>query len=173
MTLIELMVAMSLLVIVGPIITSVMISTMSAGKATEDQSRVIDEMRQQMYAISRELRSANCIYIPDPNVLPSVAGNTLRFSTDSQVGSSSTTSYVQYQVVSSQLVRTQYADSTFSDPPTGTRYVGPGLVSPNTTFQLVSTPRKSVIVVLKLQFGSRPVQQLTTTIAGRNAWSAC
>jgi hypothetical protein len=52
--------------------------------------------------------------------------------------------------------------------------VGPGLVSPNTTFELKSTPKKSVIVKLQLQLASdQRVQQVTTTIAGRNAWLTC
>ncbi|MEY2565588.1 MAG: hypothetical protein QOE35_117 [Actinomycetota bacterium] len=169
MSLIELMIAISIMAIVGPIAASIMVSTLRAGTATEDQSRVVDELRLQMYAVSRELRSATCIMIPTD--LSPGPGDTLRFTTEAQVGSSSSTLYLQYQVTESQLVRTQYTDATFTTP-SGTRYVGPGLVSPNTTFTLRSTPKKSMVIDLRLQLASnRPVQQLTTTIAGRNAWA--
>ena len=173
MTLVETMVAMSVMLMVGPIIGSIMASTLQAGQATEEQSRVIDELRQQMYAVSRELRSASCIDVPTVADTP---GNTLRFTTESQTGSVATSHDLSYQVVSNPdgqtyLTRTEY-DSTGAA--IGTRLVGPGLVSPNTTFELKSTPRKSVIVKLQLQLTStRPVQELTTTIAGRNAWLVC
>jgi prepilin-type N-terminal cleavage/methylation domain-containing protein len=170
-SLIEVMVAVMIMAIVGPIAASVMVSTLRAGTASEDQSRVVDELRLQMYAVSRELRSASCVIIP---TTASQAGDTLRFSTESQTGAASNTLYLQYQVTGSQLVRTQYTDAQFTTV-SGTRYVGPGLVSPATTFTLYSTPRKSVLIDLRLQLTSnRPVQRLTTTIAGRNAWgTAC
>lgn len=168
MSLVELMISLMILVIVGPVAASVMISTLQAGKATEDQSRMVDELRQQMYAVSRELRSASCISTP---TVANTPGNTLRFTTESQTGGVSSTADLQYQVSGSNLVRTEY-DS--SGNVVGTRIVGPGLVSPNTTFELRSTPRKSVIVKLQLQLATnRPVQELTTTIAGRNAWLVC
>jgi Tfp pilus assembly protein PilW len=173
-TLIELTIAIVLLVIVGPIIASVMISSLRSGAATEQQSRVVDELRQQMYAVSRELRSASCIKVP---TVANTPGATLTFTTESQTGSVSSAYDLRYQVAYDnavggyELVRTQYdADGVV----TGTRIIGPGLVSPNTTFELRSTPRKSVIVNLQLQMAaSRPVQALTTTIAGRNAWLTC
>ncbi|MDQ1374911.1 MAG: hypothetical protein QOJ09_2249, partial [Actinomycetota bacterium] len=90
-TLIELMIAMMILTIVGPITASVMVSTLRAGQATENQSRVVDELRLQMYAISRELRSAECIAAPSVADTP---GATLQFATESQTGSSSTTQYL-------------------------------------------------------------------------------
>jgi len=168
-SLVELLIALMIMGIVGPIVASVMISTLNAGTATEQQSRVVDELRLQMYAVSRELRSATCVLIP--TTASPGPGDTLRFSSESQTGGSTGTVYLQYQVTGSQLVRTQYSDATFSTV-TGTRYVGPGLVSPNTTFTLYSTPKKSLLIDLRLQLSStRPVQRLTTTIAGRNAWA--
>jgi prepilin-type N-terminal cleavage/methylation domain-containing protein len=170
-SLVELMIAILIMGIVGPIAASVMVSTLQAGKATEDQSRVVDELRLQMYAVSRELRSASCIVTP--TLASPGPGDTLRFATTSQTGGASTTVYLQYQVTGSQLVRTQYTDDTYTTV-SGTRYVGPGLVSPATTFTLFSTPKKSVFIDLRLQLSTtRPVQRLSTTIAGRNAWSTC
>lgn len=171
-SLIEIMVAMTMMVIVGPVVASVMISTLSTGQATEDQSRVVDELRQQMYAVSRELRSASCVTVPSVANTP---GNTLTFTTESQTGSVATSHILRYQVVTqtdgTYLIRTELDTNgnTISS-----RYVGPGLVSPNTTFEMRSTPRKSVVVKLQLQMSSsRPVQELATTIAGRNAWLVC
>jgi type II secretory pathway component PulJ len=172
MTLIELMISMTLLAMVGPIAASVMVSTLQAGTAAEDQSRVVDELRQQMYAVSRELRSARCVMAP---TIASPVGNTLTFTTESQTGSTSNVHSLRYQVATTgntaYLVRTELDDTGAE---LSSRLVGPGLVSPDTTFELRSTPRKSVIVKLKLQLEvDRPVQELTTTIAGRNAWLAC
>ena len=166
---VELVVSMSVFLLVAPIIASVMVNTLQAGKATEDQSRVVDELRQQMYAVSRELRSARCIKMPTDINTP---GDTLTFTTESQTGAPATAYDLRYQVVpidgNTYLVRTEF-DS--NGDVVSSRLVGPGLVSPNTTFELKSTPRKSVIVKLQLQLtSSRPVQELTTTIAGRNAW---
>ena len=172
MTLVEIIVSMSVFVIVAPLIASVMVSTLRAGTATEDQSRVVDELRQQMYAVSRELRSARCVKAPTAFNAPS---NTLTFTTESQTGASSSAYDLRYQVITTggdtYLVRTQYDSNGVV---VSSRLVGPGLVSPNTTFELRSTPRKSVIVKLQLQLtATRPVQELTTTIAGRNAWITC
>jgi prepilin-type N-terminal cleavage/methylation domain-containing protein len=172
MSLVELIISMSIFAIVGPLIASVMVSTLQAGKATEDQSRVVDELRQQMYAVSRELRSARCVKAPTTYNVP---GDTLTFTTESQTGNASTAYDLRYQVVAisgeTYLVRTEY-DSNGVE--VSSRLVGPGLRSPNTTFELRSTPRKSVIVKLQLQLAAnRPVQELTTTIAGRNAWFTC
>jgi type II secretory pathway pseudopilin PulG len=172
MTLVELIVSMSVLIIVAPMITSVMVSTLQAGQASEGQSRVVDELRQQMYAVSRELRSARCIKAPTTFNAP---GDTLTFTTESQTGAAASAYDLRYQVVDiddeTYLVRTEY-DSNGVE--VGSRLVGPGLVSPNTTFELRSTPRKSVIVKLQLQLSAeRSVQELTTTIAGRNAWITC
>jgi Tfp pilus assembly protein PilW len=172
-SLVEVMIAMMIMVIVGPIMASVMISTLQAGKATEDQSRVVDELRQQMYAVSRELRSTSCI---DEPTVANAPGNTLRFTTQSQTGSVTTSHDLQYQVVTQPtgtfLIRKEFDLTTGAE--ISSRYVGPGLVSPNTTFELRSTPRKSVVVKLQLQLSSsRPVQELATTIAGRNAWLVC
>ena len=169
MTLVELMVSMTVFLMVAPMAASVMVNTLQAGKATEDQSRVVDELRQQMYAVSRELRSARCIKAPANINTP---GNTLTFTTESQTGAAAAAYDLRYQVVSvsgaTYLVRTEF-DSSGAE--VSSRLVGPGLVSPNTTFELRSTPRKSVIVKLQLQLAAnRPVQELTTTIAGRNAW---
>ena len=173
-SLVEIMVAMSLLVIIGPVVASIMISTLQSGRATEEQSQVVDELRQQMYAVSRELRSASCVTVPSVANTP---GDTLSFTTESQTGSGVVTSHdLQYQVVTepdgkTYLIRKEF-DSAGAE--ISSRYVGPGLVSPNTTFELRSTPRKSVIVKLQLQLSaSRPVQELATTIAGRNAWLVC
>jgi type II secretory pathway component PulJ len=171
-TLIELTIAILLLVIVSPIIASVMITSLQAGSATEQQSQVMDELRLQMYAVSRELRSASCIKVP---TVANTPGDTLTFTTESQTGSVSSSYDLRYQVTSTprgyELVRTQYDANGVV---TGTRIIGPGLVSPTTTFELRSTPRKSVIVKLQLRMtASRPVQALTTTIAGRNALLSC
>lgn len=168
-SLVELMVAMTLMMAIVPIVGPVMISSLSTSSHNEEQSRTIDEFRGQLYAISRELRSASCIQTPTVADTP---GNTLQFTTTSEtVGGTSAPHDVRYQAIvdssGGRLIRTDVATG-------GQRFVGPGLVSPNTTFTLRSTPRRSIEIVLQLQFSSRrSVQTLRTTITGRNAWTTC
>jgi prepilin-type N-terminal cleavage/methylation domain-containing protein len=172
-TLVEVMVAMSIMLAVTPIVASVMTNTLQVGVATEDQSRTVDELRGQMYAISRELRSANCIRIP---TTAGVTGDTLFFTTESQIGSTATARHLHYQVTGGELVRKEFDNTTDLSPShvIAERKVGPGLQSASTTFQLVETPRESIVIKLQIRFGSdRTTQQLSTTVAGRNAWLAC
>jgi hypothetical protein len=172
MTLVEVVVSMSVMLAVTPIVTSVMTNTLEVGVATEDQSRTVDELRGQMYAISRELRSANCIRIPTVAATP---GDTLFFTTESQTGSVGTARHLHYQVTGGELIRKEYDGTDLSTANVlSTRKVGPGLQSASTTFELVETPKESIIINLRIRFGSeRTTQQLTTTVAGRNAWLAC
>jgi type II secretory pathway component PulJ len=172
LTLIEITVAIALMVAVTPIVTSVMTNTLEVGVATEDQSRTVDELRGQMYAITRELRSANCIRIP---AAPDTPGDALFFTTESQIGTTATARHLHYQVTGGELVRKEY-DGTDLDTANvvGTRKVGPGLQGAPTTFELRETPRRSVIIKLQIRFGDgRTTQQLATTVAGRNAWLTC
>ena len=168
-SLVELMVAMTLMIAIVPIVGSVMISTLSTGSANEEQSRTIDEFRGQLYAITRELRSATCIQTPS---VANVAGNTLLFTTTSETTSGTSLPHdVKYEAIvdssGGRLVRTDVATG-------GQRYVGPGLVQPNSTFTMRSTPRRSIEIVLRIQFSSkRSIQTLSTTITGRNAWATC
>lgn len=170
-SLIEVMIAISLMMAVTPIVASVMTSTLQAGVATEDQSRTVDELRQQMFAVSRELRSASCIRTP---IAPNTPGDTLFFTTESQVGSTATARHLHYQVAGGELIRKEYDGTDLATANvTATRTVGPGLQSASSTFELRETPRRSVVVKLQIRFGERTTQTLETTIAGRNAWLTC
>jgi type II secretory pathway component PulJ len=172
MTLVEVVVSISIMLAVTPVVTSVMTNTLEVGVATEDQSRTVDELRGQMYAISRELRSANCIRIPTTAGAP---GDTLFFTTESQVGATAVARHLHYQVLGGELVRKEYDGTDLTTANViGTRKVGPGVQSASTTFELVETPKESIIINLRIRFGEeRTTQQLTTTVAGRNAWLAC
>ena len=169
MSLVELMVAMALMTAIVPIMGSVMVSSLSTSSANEEQSRTIDEFRGQMYAISRELRSATCIKTPTTANAP---GNTLLFTTTAETAAGTSAPHdVKYEAIvdssGGRLVRTDVATG-------GQRIVGPGLVSPSSTFTLRSTPRRSIEVVLQLRFSQkRSTQTLRTTITGRNAWTVC
>jgi type II secretory pathway component PulJ len=173
MTLIEVMVATAVMLVVSPVFLSVMTNTLTVGAATEDQSRTVDELRGQMYAISRELRSASCIRIP---TAAGVAGDTVFFTTESQTGTSGSASHLHYQVSGGELIRTEYDNPTdlSLSHVVSRRTVGPGLESAATTFELVSTPRRSIKINLQIRFGDdRTTQRLNTTAAGRNAWLTC
>ena len=168
-SLVELMVAMTLMIAIVPIVGGIMISTLSTGSANEEQSRTLDEFRGQLYAITRELRSATCIKTP---TTANTAGNTLLFTTTAETTNGSSAPHdVKYEAIvdasGGRLIRTEVSTG-------GQRLVGPGLTSPNSTFTMRSTPRRSIEIALRLQFSAdRSVQTLSTTITGRNAWTTC
>jgi type II secretory pathway component PulJ len=176
MSVIEITIAITLMIAVTPIVASVMTNTLEVGVATEDQSRTVDELRGQMYSVSRELRSATCIRVP---TTPNTAGDTLFFTTESQVGNATTTRHLHYRIETVEdglaLVRREYNGTDLTTASViGTNIVGPGLQNPSTTFELKETPRRSVVINLSIRFGDeRTTQKLSTTVAGRNAWLTC
>jgi hypothetical protein len=105
------------------------------------------------------MRSAACVTVPDKNV----TGNVLQFTTDAN----NTTYEVTYTATNGQLLRQVTGESTVT-------LLETGLVNPGDAFTHIATPRRTVKVSFHFQPDpKRPVLDLSTVVAGRNAWQAC
>jgi hypothetical protein len=160
-SLVELMVACVLLVAIVPIFGPMMTSALRAGNEVRTHSEVLDELRLQVFAINRELRSAECIYEPAENA----PGNRLRFTTNANT---SLTYEVTYEVVDGALIRTQGSTE---------RPVGSGIVAAadgTEPFDHIANPRRSVRITLPVQLDERHNPKVVATVvSGRNAWRTC
>ena len=161
MSLVEMVVAMSLMLAVVGVFGPVLTSAMNSGKVVQDQSRAIDEIRIAVARIDKELRSAQCISAP----LAGQSGSTLTFVSLAGTGGAYT---VTYSVApDGHLTRTR---GGVCQP------VGEGLVVTSEEFSHLTNAGQRGEIVIKLQVrfenGTSP-RAVETTIAGRNAWAAC
>lgn len=165
MTLVEVLVAMTLMVAIIPVFGPLLVSATRSARALALQSQTLDELRLAVATIGRELRSAECISSPVPN---GPAGSVLRFRTDAFLTATGHAGYeVTYTATTGELLR----QVTGSPGPT---IAATGLVDPSDAFRQVFTPRRSVRLVLRVQSApDTPVRDVATTIAGRNAWRDC
>ena len=123
------------------------------------KSQSIDSLRNALAAIGREMRSAACVTVPDKNT----TGSVLRFTTDAN----NSTYEVTYTASAGQLLRQVTGESTVT-------LVETGLVNPGDAFTHISTPRRTVKVLFHFQPDPKePALDLSTVVAGRNAWHAC
>jgi prepilin-type N-terminal cleavage/methylation domain-containing protein len=160
-TLIETMVAVSLLTAVIVAFGPVMTSSFRAGEVLSNESRAIDEIRVAVARIDRELRSACVVTTPTENT----AGSSLTFTTKTDSGGDYD---VTYAVQDGQLTRTRG---------TGVTTVGDGLVVTTREFEHVRSntgTRREIRISLQVQFNNSGSPRLIeTTIAGRNTWFGC
>ena len=159
-TMIELVVATSLLAIVSAVFLPIMATATRSVHPMQVKSQSIDSLRNALAAIGREMRSAACVTEPAANA---AAGNRLRFTTDAN----NTTYEVTYTAADGQLFRQVTGESTVT-------LLQTGLVNPGDAFTHIATPRRTVKVIFHLQPDpTRPVLDLSTVMAGRNAWHSC
>ena len=165
MTLVEVLVAMTLMVAIVPVFGPLLLSATRSARALGLQSQTLDGLRLTVATIGRELRSAECITLPVPN---GPAGPVLRFRTDAFLTATGNASYeVTYTAVTGELRR----QVTGSPGPT---IAATGIVDPSDAFLQIFTPRRSVRLVLRVRSAAdSPVRDVSTTIAGRNAWRDC
>jgi hypothetical protein len=124
------------------------------------QSQSIDSLRNALASIGREMRSAACVTEPVANAGTS---NRLRFTTDAN----NSTYEVTYTASAGQLVRQVTGEDTVT-------LVETGLVNPADAFTHIATPRRTVKVLFHFQPDPKePILDLSTVVAGRNAWHAC
>lgn len=165
MSLVEVLVAMSLMVAIVPVFVPLLLSSTRSARSLGFQSQALDQLRLAVASVGRELRSAECIYVPAPN---GSAGQTLRFSTSAFLTSADTSSYeVTYTAADGELRRQRSGQEA--------TIAATGLVAPyDDAFRQVFTPRRSVKLVFRVQTDpEQPVRDVSTTIAGRNAWRDC
>ena len=155
---------MTLMVAIVPIFVPLLVSSTRSARSLGLQSQTLDQLRLVVATIGRELRSAECIYEPVAN---GPAGSILRFRTAAFLTAADTTAYeVTYTAAVGELRRQVTGQAS--------TIAASGLVDPSDAFQQVFTPRRSVKLVFRIQTDAdQPVRDVTTTIAGRNAWRDC
>ena len=159
LTLVELMVAVALLSAVSAVFLPIMNTSFRSVHPMEVRSQSIDSLRNALAAIGRELRSAACVTAPPQNS----TGNTLTFTTDAN----NSTYEVTYTATNGQLLRQVTGESSVT-------LLDTGLVNPGDAFTHIATPRRTVKVLFHWQPDPKePAIDLSTVVAGRNAWHAC
>ena len=159
-TTMELMFTVGLLTVVSAAFLPIMATSSKSVRPMQVQSQSIDSLRNALAAIGREMRSANCVTEPAANA---GAGNRLRFTTDAN----NTTYEVTYTAVDGQLLRQVTGEGSVT-------LLQTGLVNPGDAFTHIATPRRTVKAVFHFQPDpTRPVLDLSTVMAGRNAWHSC
>ena len=159
-TVMELVVTVSLLLVVSAAFLPIMVTSARSVRPMQVQSQSIDSLRNALAAIGREMRSAACVTEPAANA---GAGNRLRFTTDAN----NTTYEVTYTAANGQLLRQVTGESSVT-------LLQTGLVNPADAFTHIATPRRTVKVLFHFQPDPKePVFDLSTVMAGRNAWHAC
>lgn len=159
-TLLEMSIAMTLITIVGAVFLPLLDTATRSVRPMQAQSDAVDDLRNSLATIGRELRSAVCVTSPSANTGSS---NVLTFTTEAN-GSPYT---VTYTVANGQLLRQVDGASRIT-------LVGSGLVVPQQAFTYIATPRRSVSVTLNYQPDpTQSSRQLSTVMAGRNSWENC
>jgi prepilin-type N-terminal cleavage/methylation domain-containing protein len=160
LTLVEVVVAISLLSVVSAVFLPLLATASRSVHPMQVQSQSIDSLRNALASIGREMRSASCVTEPAANA---GASNRLRFTTDAN----NATYEVTYTAANGQLLRQVTGESTAT-------LLETGLVNPSDAFTHIATPRRTVKVAFHFQPDpKRPVLDLSTVVAGRNAWHAC
>jgi type II secretory pathway component PulJ len=159
-TVVELVVATSLLLIVSAVFLPIMATSSRSVRPMQVKSQSIDSLRNALAAIGREMRSATCVTAPAAN---GATSNVLQFTTDAN----NTTYEVTYTAANGQLLRQVTGESTV-------KLLETGLVNPSDAFTHIATPRRTVKVLFHFQPDPKqPALDLSTVMAGRNAWHAC
>lgn len=160
-TVVETVTAVTLMIIVGAIVGSILVSSSRATVSLERETMALDELRIAMARIEREFRSGECVREPVPlNPGDPASGDVLRFTTRSGGGSRE----VVYRVDVDRLVREEGGVESA---------VAGSLVDGPDAFTYTETPRRSVVVQFTVQAPNGNERMLRTTVAGRNAWRDC
>jgi type II secretory pathway component PulJ len=160
LTLVEVVVAVALLSTVSAVFLPLMATATRSVHPMEVRSQSIDSLRNALASIGREMRSAACVTEPVANAGTS---NRLRFTTDAD----NSTYEVTYTASAGQLLRQVTGEDTVT-------LVETGLVNPGDAFTHIATPRRTVKVLFHFQPDPKePILDLSTVVAGRNAWHAC
>ena len=164
-TVMELVFTVGLLSVISAAFLPIMATSSRSVRPMQVQSQSIDSLRNALASIGREMRSAACVTEPTPadDAAQAVPSNRLRFTTDAN----NTTYEVTYTATNGQLLRQVTGESTVT-------LLETGLVNPGDAFTHIKTPRRTVKVTFHFQPDpTRPVLDLSTVMAGRNAWHNC
>jgi prepilin-type N-terminal cleavage/methylation domain-containing protein len=179
MTLLELVVAMSIMVVVAVIFLSVMVSVQNGVERQTDRSQTNDQARLALEQLDREIRSGNVLY--DPTLEPCEAlGLCLRIYTQTNANIRNPGNQcVQWKIVTAtdQLQTRRWPSNWKSDPSliTPWRTIADNVVNDtvNPAFTLDPDPNKggrTVVVKLTVNSNSRSGQNVSVleSLTGRN-----
>jgi type II secretory pathway component PulJ len=155
-TITELVVSMTLIGAVGAVFLPLLGTATRSIRPMEAQSQAVDDLRNSLATIGRELRSAVCITAPTQNG----SGNVLSFTTEAN----NEQYQVSYTVANGQLIRERPDQGRVT-------LVASGLVGEANAFTYISNPRQTVKVELTFQPDpTEPGRELSTVMVGRNAY---
>ena len=165
-TITEMIVATMLVGVVGAVFLPLLATATRNVRPLEAQSQAIDDLRNSLATIGRELRSAVCVYEPSAN---GPSSNVLHFKT---VINNEEEYEVTYTVTGGQLIRNRPDQGRVT-------LVASGLVGEDAAFSYISNPRQTVKVQFSFQPDpTEPPRELSTVMVGRNAyqktaWQEC
>ncbi len=156
-TITEMVVSMTLVGTVSAVFLPLLASATRSVAPMEAQSKAVDDLRNSLATIGRELRSALCVTSPSAN---GPSSNALSFTTEAN----NQRYDVTYTVAGGRLVR--------SRPDQGqVTLVASGLVGAQNAFTYIANPRQTVKVQFTFQPDpARPGRELSTEMVGRNAY---
>jgi type II secretory pathway pseudopilin PulG len=146
-TMVEVIISTMMVGIVSAVFLPIMATSSRSIHPMQVKSQTIDSLRNSLASIGREMRSAACVSEPAPKANNSIYE-------------------VTYIAANGQLLRQETDGNSV--------LVETGLVNTGDAFTHIATPRRTVKVVFHFQPDPHePVLDLSTVIAGRNAWHAC
>lgn len=156
-TITEMVVSMTMIGAVGAVFLPILGTATRSVRPMQAQSQAVDDLRNSLATIGRELRSAVCVAAPDAN---GPSGNVLSFTTEANNEQYDVT----YTVTGGQLIRQRPDQGQIT-------LVASGLVGEDDAFTYISNPRQTVQVQLTFQPDpTQPGRELSTVMVGRNAY---
>ena len=156
-TITEVVVSMTLVGLVSAVFLPLLATATRSVPPMQAQSKAVDDLRNSLATIGRELRSAMCVTSPSAN---GASSNVLSFTTEAN----NERYEVTYTVTGGQLIRNRPDQGQVT-------LVASGLVGEQNAFTYIANPRQTV----KVQFTfkpdpAEPGRELSTEMVGRNAW---
>ena len=155
-TITEMVVSMTLVGTVGAVFLPILATATRSVRPMQAQSEAVDDLRNSLATIGRELRSALCVAEPTNTA----SGNVLRFTTEAN----NEQYEVTYTVTGGQLIRHRADQGQMT-------LVASGLVGEDDAFTFIANPRQTVKVQFTFQPDpTQPGRELSTVMVGRNAY---
>lgn len=156
-TVTELVVTMTLVGLVSAVFLPLLATATRSVPPMQAQSRAVDDLRNSLATIGRELRSAMCITAPSAN---GPSSNVLSFTTEAN----NERYDVTYTVTGGELIRSRPDEGQLT-------LVASGLVGQDDAFTYIANPRQTVKVHFTFQPDpAHPGRELSTEMVGRNAY---
>jgi type II secretory pathway pseudopilin PulG len=177
MTLVELLVTMSLLLVVGAMFMTILASVQKGVVRQSDRSNDNDQARLAVQELDREIRSGNVLYDPAAEPAPFVAGYSLRVYTQTNASTRTPGNQcVQWRITGTQLQRRAWAMTDPAGTVSAWRIVAENVVNVSQNVPaFVLDPDTSkggrivnVAIVTQTKASSGKPVRISAAITGRN-----